>query len=88
MKHYFGDSADMLPSLIPFVKRGGYIAVAVPGLKYEFGKDVPAEMRPFWNGEMEGRCTRWAKDCGRAQRALNWQTPGRWTAALRHGKNG
>jgi len=51
--HYFGDNAEMLPSLIPFVRRGGYIAVAVPGLKYEFGKDVPAEMQPFWNGEME-----------------------------------
>ncbi|MGI5919780.1 MAG: SAM-dependent methyltransferase, partial [Christensenellales bacterium] len=51
--HYFGDSAEMLPSLIPFVKRGRHIAVAVPGLKYEFGKDVPAEMQPFWNGEME-----------------------------------
>ncbi|MCL1887239.1 MAG: methyltransferase domain-containing protein [Betaproteobacteria bacterium] len=51
--HYFGDTAEMLPSLIPFVKKGGYIAVAVPGLKYEFGKNVPEEMRPFWNDEVE-----------------------------------
>jgi len=51
--HYFGDTAEMLPSLIPFVKKGGYIAVAVPGLKYEFGKNVPDEMQPFWNDEME-----------------------------------
>ena len=50
--HYFGDTEDMLPSLIPFVKKGGSIAVAVPGLKYEFGNDVPEEMRPFWNDEM------------------------------------
>ena len=50
--HYFGDSAGMLPSLIPFVKRGGYVAVAVPGLKFEFGSDVPEEMRPFWNDEV------------------------------------
>lgn len=51
--HYFGDRAEMLPSLIPFIKKGGYMAVAVPGLKYEFGKDVPEEMRPFWGDEVE-----------------------------------
>ena len=51
--HYFGDTPEMLPSLIPFVKKGGYIAVAIPGLKYEFGKNVPAELQPCWNGEME-----------------------------------
>jgi len=51
--HYFGDTAEMLPSLIPFVKKGGYIAVAIPGLKYEFGDNVPDEMIPFWNSEME-----------------------------------
>ncbi len=50
--HYFGDTEDMLPSLIPFVKKGGSIALAIPGLKYEFGDDVPPEMRPFWNDEI------------------------------------
>ena len=50
--HYFGDTEDMLPSLIPFVKKGGVVAVAIPGLKYEFGNDVPEEMRPFWNDEI------------------------------------
>jgi cyclopropane fatty-acyl-phospholipid synthase-like methyltransferase len=50
--HYFGDTAEMLPSLIPFVKKGGYIAVAVPGIKYEFGENVPDEMKPFWNDEV------------------------------------
>jgi len=44
----FGDNEEMLPNLIPHVKRGGYIAVAFPGLKYEFGDNVPAEMQPFW----------------------------------------
>jgi len=51
--HYFGDMAEMLPSLMPFVKKGGHIAVAMPGLKYEFGGNVPAEMQPFWNSEMD-----------------------------------
>jgi len=47
--HYFGDTPEMLPSLIPFVKKGGYIAVAIPGLKYEFGENVPDEMKPWWD---------------------------------------
>lgn len=51
--HYFGDTSKMLPSLVPFVKMGGYIAVAIPGLKYEFEENVPGEMQPFWNSEME-----------------------------------
>ena len=50
--HYFGDTSEMLPSLIPYVKKGGYIAVAIPGIKYEFGENVPDEMKPFWNDEV------------------------------------
>ncbi len=50
--HYFGDTEEMLPSLIPFVKTGGFIAVVIPGLKYEFGENVPCEMQPFWNEEI------------------------------------
>lgn len=50
--HYFGDTEEMLPSLIPFVKKGGCIAVAIPGIKYEFGENVPEEMKPFWNPEV------------------------------------
>ena len=50
--HHFGDTEEMLPSLIPFVKKGGYIAVAIPGIKYEFGENVPDEMKPFWNDEV------------------------------------
>ena len=50
---YFGAAAEMLPSLVPFVKKGGCVAVAVPGLKTEFGENVPDEMRPFWNDEMQ-----------------------------------
>ena len=63
--HYFGDTADMLPSLIPFVKKGGYIAVAIPGLKYEFGENVPDEMKPWWNEPEIARTIRsldWWKD--------------------------
>jgi cyclopropane fatty-acyl-phospholipid synthase-like methyltransferase len=45
--HYFGYTLEMLPSLIPYVKQGGQIAVMVPGLKEEFGRYVPTEMQPF-----------------------------------------
>jgi len=30
-----------------------YIAVAVPGIKYEFGENVPDEMKPFWIDEVD-----------------------------------
>jgi len=45
----FGDNEEMLPNLASYVKKGGYIAVAFPGLKYEFGDNVPPEMQPFWD---------------------------------------
>ncbi|MEA4971310.1 MAG: methyltransferase domain-containing protein [Candidatus Pelethousia sp.] len=62
--HHFGDKPEMLPSLIPFVKKGGYIAVAIPGLKHEFGENVPNEMRPFWSDEVARtiRSLVWWKD--------------------------
>jgi len=44
----FGDNEEMLPKLIPYIKKGGYVAVAFPGLKYEFGDQVPPEMQPYW----------------------------------------
>jgi SAM-dependent methyltransferase len=54
----FGDTEEMLPKLIPYVKKGGYIAVAFPGLKYEFGDNVPSEMQPFWEAPDVARCVR------------------------------
>lgn len=51
--HYFGGDPQILPALIPLVKKGGCIAVAIPALKYEFGENVPEEMKPFWNSEVD-----------------------------------
>jgi len=56
--HYFGYTLEMLPKLIPFAKKGGYIAVAIPGLKYEFGENVPDEMKPWWNDPEMARSIR------------------------------
>jgi len=54
----FGDNEEMLPKLIPYVKKGGYIAVAFPGLKYEFSDNVPPEMQLFWEAPDVARCVR------------------------------
>ena len=45
----FGDNEEMLPKLVSYVKKSGFIAVSFPGLKYEFGDNVPPEMQPFWD---------------------------------------
>ena len=45
----FGDNEHVLTNLARYVKKGGYIAVSFPGLKYDFGDNVPPEMQPFWN---------------------------------------
>ena len=61
----FGDNEEMLPNLIPYVKKSGYIAVAFPGLKYEFGDNVPPEMQPFWDVPEVAKTVRgieWWKD--------------------------
>jgi len=55
----FGDNEEMLPRLASYVKKGGYIAVSFPGLKYEFGDNVPPEMQPFWDDVPDmARCIR------------------------------
>lgn len=47
--HYFGADEGYLTShLAPLVKKGGEIAVGVPGLKREFTDGVPPEMQPYW----------------------------------------
>ena len=54
----FGDNEEMLPNLASYVKKGGYIAVSFPGLKYEFGNNVPPEMQPFWDVPEVAKCVR------------------------------
>jgi len=54
----FGDNEEMLSNLLPYVRKGGYIAVAFPGLKYEFGDNVPPEMQPFWDQPLVAKTVR------------------------------
>ena len=58
----FGDTEEMLPAFVSHVKKGGYIAVSFPGLKFEFGDNVPPEMRPFWD----------VPDVARYLRGIEW----------------
>jgi cyclopropane fatty-acyl-phospholipid synthase-like methyltransferase len=49
---YFGTNEGMLPRLLPFLKKGGFMAVAVPGFNQDFPDGrLPEEIRPFWTPE-------------------------------------
>ena len=50
--HYFGNNEAMLPKLLPFVKKGGFMAVAVPGFTQDFAEgELPSEIKPYWTPE-------------------------------------
>jgi cyclopropane fatty-acyl-phospholipid synthase-like methyltransferase len=59
--HYFGHEPDYLAKhLAPLVRKGGEIAVAVPGLKKDFEEGaVPREMQPFWQENMNLYSCQW-----------------------------
>ncbi|WP_052282021.1 SAM-dependent methyltransferase [Kluyvera genomosp. 1] len=49
---YFGGNDDMLGKLLPFLKPGGQIAVAVPGFTGNYSADnLPEVVKPFWTPE-------------------------------------
>jgi SAM-dependent methyltransferase len=58
----FGDSEEVLSNIASYAKKGGYIAVSFPGLKYDFGGNVPPEMQPFWE----------VPDVARYVRGIEW----------------
>ncbi|MDR2209663.1 MAG: methyltransferase domain-containing protein [Azoarcus sp.] len=46
---YYGDNETMLPKLLPFLKKGGIMAVAVPGFTKDFSAEtIPRELQPYW----------------------------------------
>lgn len=50
--HYFGRDKDYLGNhLLPFVKHGGYICIAVPGMKKDCHDDLPPELLLSWTPE-------------------------------------
>lgn len=49
---YFGNNENMLPKLLPFVKKGGFMAVAIPGFVQEYPEgQLPKEVQPYWTPE-------------------------------------
>lgn len=51
--HYYGTSENYFHQYFaPLVKKGGQLAIAVPGLSHEFENGVPAEFKPFWCPDM------------------------------------
>jgi cyclopropane fatty-acyl-phospholipid synthase-like methyltransferase len=72
--HYFGVEKDYLDKhLAPLVKKGGQIAVAVPGLKKEFIADVPAGLAPYWCDEVKNtiRSREWWQDLWKASPSVS-----------------
>lgn len=50
--HYVGSNDTFFPEkLRPLLKKGGRVALAFPGMKYEVQQNVPEEMKPFWPPE-------------------------------------
>lgn len=73
--HYFGSNKTMLGTLLPYVKKGGHIGMAVPGLKQDFPDGiVPEEMRPFWQPDMNIYSTSWWRSLWEKERGIRLET--------------
>lgn len=58
--HYYGNTPEMFPKLLPYLKSGGTFAVAMPGVREDFPKDaIPEEMKPFWVDNMNFYSASW-----------------------------
>ena len=50
--HYFGRDPDFLgQKLLPFVKPGGYLYIAIPGMRKDCHDDLPPELLLSWTPE-------------------------------------
>ena len=51
--HYFGPDEAYFPNVLrPILKPDAIVAIAVPGLKAEYGDNLPEEMLPYWNDDI------------------------------------
>lgn len=58
--HYFGAEAGYLEEhLVPLVKPGGQIAIAVPGFQREYGQNIPKEISEWVKPEFEFHSKEW-----------------------------
>lgn len=50
--HYFGRDENFLnEKVLPYVKKGGYIYIAIPGMKKDCHENLPAELLLSWTPE-------------------------------------
>ncbi len=50
--NYFGRNPDFLDrKLLPFLKKGGYVYIAIPGMKHDCHKHLPPELLLSWTPE-------------------------------------
>ncbi|UNC90819.1 SAM-dependent methyltransferase [Candidatus Contubernalis alkaliaceticus] len=50
--HYFGNNDEYYSEkLRPLLKKDALVALAFPGMKYEVHKDIPDEMKKYWDNE-------------------------------------
>ena len=49
---YFGTDDMYLPYLINYLKPEGTLGIVVPGIKEEFGGEVPEHLKPVWEPEL------------------------------------
>jgi cyclopropane fatty-acyl-phospholipid synthase-like methyltransferase len=69
---YFGHEEGYLEKhLIGLLKRGGQIAVGIPGLQEEFENGIPREMQPFIKQEYNFHSCAWWKDLWERSNAVD-----------------
>ena len=58
--HYFGADDAILSRILPYLKTGGHMAVAVPGLRKDFPEGrFPEELQPYWQPDMHFYSCEW-----------------------------
>lgn len=68
---YFGHDEAMLPKLLPYLKDGGLIAIAVPGFNEDFAEgQVPEVLKPFWTPEWYFYSSNWWKALWEKERGI------------------
>jgi cyclopropane fatty-acyl-phospholipid synthase-like methyltransferase len=48
---YFGTDMLFLPTVIQYLKAGGIIAFASPGMTKEFSREIPEHLKPMWTSD-------------------------------------
>ena len=58
--HKETDNEGMLPKLLPYVKKGGCVAIAVPGFIQDYSPgNLPEEVRPYWGPDWHFYSRNW-----------------------------